>query len=110
MDPLSLWFGNQEVVETLAQFLSEREVFILATSSSRWRSALNLESVWFRICKNRGWDDLRRQDNDADEDEEAEEDANLLDPLCGWAKHFQRCVRLRSAWRKNEGRREKREE
>jgi len=27
--------------------------------------------------------------------------------LCGWAKHFQRCISLRSAWRKGSGRREK---
>ena len=106
MDPLSLWWGNQEVVETLATFLSEHEVCALATSSLRWRAALNLDSVWFRICKKRGWSELRRQEDDADTAED-EEDASELDPLCGWAKHFQRCIRLRSAWRKGEGRREK---
>lgn len=107
MDPLSLWFGNQEVVETLAQFLSEREVSALATSSSRWRSALNLESVWFRICKKRGWHELRQQEDDDVENGKVEDDASDLDPLCGWAKHFQRCISLRSAWRKGSGRREK---
>ena len=107
MDPLSLWYGNQEVVETLAQFLSEREVSALASSSSRWRSALNLESIWFRICKKRGWDDLRQEDNDVDNEEVEEDASSELDPLCGWAKHFQRCIGLRSAWRNGSGRREK---
>ena len=104
MDPLCVWWGNQEVVETLAEFLGEQEIFALARSSSRWRSALNLESVWFRICKNRGWHELRRQEDLADDDEDAEEDESDLEPLCEWANHFQRCNRLKSAWRNNQGR------
>ena len=39
MDPLEVWLGNQEVVESLAEHLAEAEVVALSGASAR--SALN---------------------------------------------------------------------
>ena len=39
MDPLDVWLGNQEVVESLVEHLAEAEVVALSGTSAR--SALN---------------------------------------------------------------------
>ena len=36
MDPLDVWLGNQEVVESLAEHLAEGEVVALSGTSARF--------------------------------------------------------------------------
>ena len=50
MDPLDVWWGNQEVVEHLTSFLSAREVGALCCVSPRWREVLNFDHLWYKMC------------------------------------------------------------
>ena len=70
----------------------------------RWRAALNLDCIWYQMCKRRGWTGLRREEDEEKEEElKVEENEDVVDgglpPLCSWAQHFQQCLRLRRAWR-----------
>ena len=49
-----MWLGNQEVVEHLAQFLTDKEVGVLCRVSHRWREALNIDHIWYKLCKTAG--------------------------------------------------------
>ena len=55
MDPLLVWAGNTEVVETLLGFLSAREVAGLGAVSRGWRAATNQSHLWARLCRRAGW-------------------------------------------------------
>ena len=93
-DPLDFWYGNTEVMERLTDFLSLRDVGRLCQVSRRWREALEVDHVWWRLagrlegCREMfGCLSPRR------------EDGGHLGPRCAWAQHLALSRGLRRRWR-----------
>ena len=50
-DPLTYWRGNSEVIEALSLRLSPSDLANLSQVSLDWREALNVEHVWWELCR-----------------------------------------------------------
>ena len=94
MDPLDLWLGNQEVVEHLAQFLTDREIGLLCRVSHRWREALNIDHVWYKLCKT-----ARCHTEFGKIGGRHEAETGELQALCEWGYHYRLCRGVRRRWR-----------
>ena len=50
-DPLDFWFGNTEILESLSQYLRPWDLGKMSLVSRRWREALNVDHIWYRMCR-----------------------------------------------------------
>ena len=97
MDPLDVWWGNQEVVENLTSFLSAREVGALCCVSTRWREVLNFDHLWYKLCIRAGCH--TEYDNLGVEREGWLDGEGSLQSLCEWGLHYRLCQGVRKRWR-----------
>ena len=50
-DPLDYWYGNSDILETLSGYLSHLDIGHCGQVSTRWREALNIDHIWYKLCR-----------------------------------------------------------
>ena len=93
-DPLDYWYGNSEVVERLTAFLSLRDVGRCCQLSRRWREALNVDHLWWRLA---GRLEGGREMLTVVSPIRVESD---LSPQCPWASNLALVRGVRRRWRR----------
>ena len=84
----------QEVVEHLVQFLNTKEVGVMCCVSKKWREALNIDHIWYKLCRKVGC----HTEFGKFVTRPGIEDRSLQ-ILCDWGYHFRLCQGVRRRWR-----------